>query len=46
LEEDAGGLYEILETLAGAETETTLAKLNAAPPVLVLLHLAAVGNLS
>jgi len=38
LEEDAGGLYEILETLAGAETETMLAKLNAAPPVLVLPH--------
>jgi len=37
-EEDAGGLYEILETLAGPEKEKMLSDLKAAPAVPVLPH--------
>ena len=38
LEEQEGGLYQLFETLAGAETERMLAELKAAPDVLVLPH--------
>jgi hypothetical protein len=38
LEENSGGLYDIFETLAGAETETMLEELKAAPAVPVLPH--------
>ena len=38
LEEQEGGLYQLFETLAGAETESMLAELKAAPAVLVLPH--------
>ena len=36
LEEHEGGLYRLLDELAGDEMETTLAQLKAAPPVAVL----------
>ena len=36
LEEAEGGLYRLLDNLAGAQTETMLAQLKAAPPVAVL----------
>lgn len=36
LEEQEGGLYTLLDDLAGAEMETMLAQLKAAPPVAVL----------
>jgi hypothetical protein len=38
LEEDAGGLYEYCEQLAGAESEALLAQLHAAPEVPVAPH--------
>ena len=38
LEEQKGGLYELLETLAGPETEKILCELQAAPAVPVLPH--------
>jgi len=38
LEENAGGLYDVFETLAGSETETMLEQLKAAPDVPVLSH--------
>lgn len=38
LEEQEGGLYQLLETLAGAESEEMLAQLKAAPAVAVLPH--------
>jgi hypothetical protein len=38
LEEQEGGLYDVFETLAGAETEQMLAELKAAPDVRVLPH--------
>ena len=38
LEENNGGLYDVLETLAGPETEKMLAQLKAAPDVSVLPH--------
>ena len=36
LEEGENGLYRLLDDMAGAETETMLAQLKAAPPVAVL----------
>jgi len=36
LEEQEGGLYKLLEHMAGAEMEQMLAQLKAAPPVAVL----------
>jgi hypothetical protein len=38
LEEQEGGLYQLLEALAGSEAEAMLADLNAAPAVPVLPH--------
>ena len=38
LEEQEGGLYQLLEQLAGAEAESILAQLKAAPAVAVLPH--------
>ena len=38
LEEQEGGLYQLLEELAGPETERILAQLKAAPAVAVLPH--------
>jgi hypothetical protein len=38
LEEQEGGLYELLDTLAGTETEKILRELQAAPAVPVLPH--------
>jgi hypothetical protein len=38
LEEKEGGLYDLFEKLAGPETESMLARLRAAPAVLVLPH--------
>jgi hypothetical protein len=38
IEEGKGGLYELFDRLAGAETEEMLSALKAAPPVLVLPH--------
>jgi hypothetical protein len=38
LEENEGGLYRVFETLGVAETDTMMARLNAAPAVLVLPH--------
>jgi hypothetical protein len=38
LEEQPGGLYQLLENLAGAEAEGILAELHAAPAVSVLPH--------
>jgi hypothetical protein len=38
LEEQEGGLYQLVERLAGSETETLLEKLKSAPEVAVLPH--------